>query len=104
MYMFQLLTRSTAARMLIGLAGLGITFLGLPAAAQDVPGAVSSLAAVRSSPFDPPTKDVFVADSGPGLDTGCTFNTDPNHPLRIDVMVDQAVGPVDGNGFLVNPG
>ncbi len=43
-----------------------------------------------------------MADDGPGLDTGCTFNTDPNHPLRIDVMIDQAVGPVDGSGYLVD--
>ncbi len=89
---------SVAAMTVIGLVGLG-----LPAVAQDNPGAVFSLAVTRSSPFDPPTKDVFVADDGPGLDTGCTFNTSSNHPLRIDVMVDQAVGPVDGNGFLVNP-
>lgn len=76
----------------------------LPAAAQDDPSAVRLPAAVRSSPFDPPAEDVFVADDGPGLDTGCTFNTDPNHPLVIDVLIDQAVGPVDGNGFLVDPG
>jgi len=57
----------------------------------------------RSSPFDPPTKDAFVADDGPGLDTGCTFNTDPENPLTIQIMVDRAVGPVDGDGHLINP-
>ncbi|SEH65124.1 hypothetical protein SAMN05660691_00643 [Rheinheimera pacifica] len=56
----------------------------------------------RSSPFDPPANHSFVADSGPGLDTGCTFNTDPGHPLLIDVMIDKAVGPVDANGYLLN--
>ncbi|GAA0356810.1 hypothetical protein GCM10009092_21310 [Bowmanella denitrificans] len=54
----------------------------------------------RSSPFDPPTTNSFVADAGPGLDTGCTFNDDPEHPLMIDVMIDKAVGPVDANGYL----
>lgn len=54
----------------------------------------------RSSPFDPPSSNSFVADSGPGLDTGCTFNDDPEHPLIIDVMIDKAVGPVDANGYL----
>lgn len=57
----------------------------------------------RTSPFEPPTEDTFVADSGPGLDTGCTFNDDPEHPLVITVMIDQAVGEVDGSGFLVDP-
>lgn len=55
----------------------------------------------RTSPFDPPDKDVFVTDASPGLDTGCTFNDSP--PLTIDVMVDRFVGDVDGNGYLVNP-
>ncbi|MCP5126090.1 MAG: hypothetical protein H6973_10835 [Gammaproteobacteria bacterium] len=54
----------------------------------------------RTSPFDPPEKDSFVADSGPGLDTGCTFNTSP--PLTIDVMIDRAVGPVDAQGYLID--
>ncbi|MFZ4699390.1 MAG: dockerin type I repeat-containing protein [Candidatus Methylumidiphilus sp.] len=57
----------------------------------------------RSSPFAPPTADTFVTDGGSGLDTGCTFNTDSNHPLVIQVVIDKFVGDVDGNGFLVNP-
>ena len=57
----------------------------------------------RTSPFDPPEEDSFVTDSGPGLDTGCTFDNDPEHPLIIDVLIDRAVGPVDANGYLVNP-
>ena len=57
----------------------------------------------RSSPFEPPTKDAFVTDSGSGLDTGCTFNDDPEHPLIIDILIDRYVGEVDANGFLVNP-
>lgn len=56
----------------------------------------------RSSPFDPPTEHSFVADSGSGLDTGCTFNTDAAHPLLISVIIDKAVGPVDANGYLLN--
>jgi Dockerin type I domain len=56
----------------------------------------------RTSPFEPPTQDSFVTDSGPGLDTACTFNDHPNHPLIIDVMIDRAVGPVDANGYLVD--
>lgn len=86
-----------------GLAGIWLA-LALPAVAQDDPRhRSSSISALRSSPFDPPTEDVFVADDGAGLDTGCTFNTDPNHPLRIDILVDQAVGEVNSSGFLVNP-
>ena len=57
----------------------------------------------RSSPFDPPEKDVFVTDGGAGLDTGCTFNTDSNHPLVISVAINKFIGDVDANGFLVNP-
>lgn len=59
--------------------------------------------AARTSPFDPPPKDVFVADSGAGLDTGCTFNNSPGHPLVISVVIDKFVGDVDGSGHLVAP-
>ncbi|AZZ94120.1 hypothetical protein EUZ85_26735 [Hahella sp. KA22] len=62
-----------------------------------------SMLLTRSSPFDPPDTDSFVADDGPGLDTGCTFNTSPEHPLMIDVMIDVSVGPVDGDGYLIDP-
>lgn len=96
--MYELIRRTVAFLVLTGFA----LWHPAPAAAQDDP-LPFTLAATRSSPFNPPDKDVFVADDGPGLDTGCTFNTDSNHPLVIDVMVDQAVGPVDGNGFLTNP-
>lgn len=100
-----------AVRTFVVLAALSALLFAVPAIAQDVrpvaqdaPGPRLHIAATRTSPFNPPTEDVFVADSGPGLDTGCTYNTDPQHPLRIDILVDQAVGEVDGNGFLVNPG
>lgn len=86
-----------------GLAGLCALLLAPPVAAQDDRMDRPGNARVRSSPFDPPTEDVFVADAGPGLDTGCTFNTDSNHPLMIDILVDRAVGEVDANGYLVNP-
>ena len=89
--------------VICGLAGCALS-LALPAFAQDDRGARPGNTRTRSSPFDPPVKDVFVVDAGPGLDTGCTFNTDPNHPLLIDVVVNQAVGAVDSNGYLVNPG
>lgn len=57
----------------------------------------------RTSPFEPPTGDAFIADGGSGLDTGCTFNDDPEHPLLIDILVHRYVGEVDANGFLINP-
>ncbi|WP_367155721.1 dockerin type I repeat-containing protein [Methylomonas sp. HYX-M1] len=57
----------------------------------------------RTSPFDPPSQDVFFTDGGAGLDTGCTFNNDPNHPLVINIAIDKFVGDVDANGYLVNP-
>jgi hypothetical protein len=75
----------------------------VPAMAAGRGRAVTAAAAVRSSPFDPPTTDIFVSDSGAGLDTGCTFNTDTNHPLVISVVIDKFAGDVDGNGYLVNP-
>ncbi len=65
--------------------------------------AMFAAAGSRTSPFAPPTQDVFVTDSGPGLDTGCTFNDDPGHPLIIEIPIDRYVGEVDANGFLVNP-
>ncbi len=89
--------------MILGLASLCTLSLALPAVAQDDQGRRPGNTRTRSSPFNPPVEDVFVADDGPGLDTGCTFNTDSNHPLRIDVMVDEAVGEVDASGYLVNP-
>jgi hypothetical protein len=54
----------------------------------------------RTSPFDPPTDNTFVTDDSPGLDTGCTFERDPEHPLTIDVLIDHPVGAVDANGYL----
>lgn len=59
--------------------------------------------AQSSSPFKAPdTNDqTFVADSGPYLDTGCTFRS--GGPLVIEVPIDRYVGEVDANGFLVDP-
>lgn len=87
---------------LIRLKAVCALLLALPSLAQDER-VINQATARQTSPFHPPTKDTFVQDDGPGLDTGCTYNTDPAHPLRIDVMVDQAVGPVDESGFLVDP-
>ncbi len=64
---------------------------------------VSALGAPRTSPFNPPDKDIFLTDASPGLDTGCTFNSSPLNPLTIDVVIDRFVGDVDANGYLVNP-
>ncbi|OQY49358.1 MAG: hypothetical protein DRR08_08275 [Candidatus Parabeggiatoa sp. nov. 2] len=64
---------------------------------------LTSAFGATTSPYAPPTKDVFVANSGPGLDTGCTYNTDPEHPLIIDILIDRFVGEVDADGFLVDP-
>src|SRR5690606_38456373 len=46
--------------------------------------------------------NTFVVDAGPGLDTGCTFNTDAGHPLTISLPVTRAVGEVDAEGYLVD--
>ena len=74
--------------------------------AQDVPLASPPKKAAlssRTSPFDPPQKDVFVTDVGPSLDTGCTFNTSSANPLTIDIVIDRFVGDVDADGHLLNP-
>jgi hypothetical protein len=56
----------------------------------------------RSSPFTPTESDrKFVVDSGSGLDTGCTFKT--GSPLVFDVEITRYVGPVDSEGYLLNP-
>lgn len=57
----------------------------------------------RTSPFKPPTQDVFLTDAAAGLDTGCIFNSNPLNPLTINILVDRFVGDVDANGYLVNP-
>ncbi|MEM9387268.1 MAG: hypothetical protein AAGA68_19565 [Pseudomonadota bacterium] len=88
--------------------GVLLCLLGAPAANADDRDARHPTSALNipvldtSSPFEPPTEDAFVTNAGPGLDTGCTFNDEPEHPLIIDVLVDQSVGEVDANGFLVD--
>lgn len=90
-------------------AALAFLFTATLVAAQDTPptqptNRVRLLASgPRTSPFNPPDKDVFLTDASGGLDTGCTFNTSPLNPLTIDIAVDRFVGDVDANGFLVNP-
>lgn len=56
-----------------------------------------------SSPINPPDEDdtLFVVDSGPGLDTGCTYRS--GGPLRINLKVKRVVGEVGVDGFLTNP-
>ncbi len=81
--------------------------LAIPGAsifAQDMPGSFAGgVSEIRSSPFDPPVADAFVADVGEGLDTGCTYNTSPDHPLHISLAIDRYVGPVDAEGYLLDP-
>lgn len=65
--------------------------------------AMAQAARVGSSPFAPPraTDHTFVIDSGPGLDTGCTFRS--GGPLLIDVQIDRYIGDRDkllANGLL----
>lgn len=74
----------------------------LPACVLLICFAVLPALAQRSSPFDPPEeKDTtFITDSGPGLDTGCTYRS--GGPLVIEVKIDRYVGEVDGNGHLLN--
>ncbi len=64
---------------------------------------VNTLAHSGSSPFDPPqaTDHLFVADSGGGLDTGCSFRSEG--PLVINVPIKRVVGAVTADGSLVDP-
>ena len=70
---------------------------------SDQPPQANSRSHSGSSPFDPPSaKDFrFVVDSGPGLDTGCVFRS--SGPLIVEVPIDRYVGPVDGEGYLIDP-
>lgn len=62
----------------------------------------AQLGAQQSSPFAPPeiTDTTFVVDSAPGLDTGCTFRS--GGPLIFDVPITRFVGPINGNGNLLD--
>ena len=64
---------------------------------------VHTLTHTGSSPFDPPqaTDHLFVADTGPGLDTGCSYRS--QGPLIISVPVKRVVGDVNADGTLVDP-
>ena len=56
-----------------------------------------------SSPvhYPPATDKRVIADSGPGLDTGCTYRS--GGPLVIEIPIKRVVGDVDANGKLLNP-
>lgn len=58
--------------------------------------------AVRTSPFDPPEDgdESFSNDSGPGLDTGCSFRSDG--PLMFNIEVKRFVGELNPDGTLKN--
>lgn len=56
-----------------------------------------------SSPFPPPDADdtIFIADTGDGLDTDCTYAS--GGPLIIHVPITRYVGPVKADGTLQAP-
>lgn len=67
----------------------------LAKATRDLPDSLTGgLGTQGSSPFDAPEKSdtVFVVDTGPGLDTGCTFRS--GGPLVFDIMVDRYFGDI----------
>lgn len=59
-------------------------------------------AGFTSSPINPPDADdhTFVVNSGPGLDTGCSFRLDG--PLIFNIPVTRYAGPTNPDGTLVN--
>lgn len=78
-----------------------------PPAGASASAEARGVSASRSSPFDPPGQSdrLFIADDGPGLDTGCTFRS--GGPLRFEIPVTRYVGPVftsGAGGPLVAPG
>jgi len=103
-----------AVSVFIGLFLLSFV-VAKPLHAQDHPGdhaafgaakTASHSASNQSSPFSPEQPDqapdeYFVANSGRGLDTGCTFSSDGD--LVIEVDVTRYVGEVGGDGTLLNP-
>jgi hypothetical protein len=60
--------------------------------------------AQTSSPFAPPEEElgIYTTNSGPGLDTGCTFRN--GGPLIIQLYVPATMNPdeLDSNGYLVD--
>jgi triacylglycerol lipase len=97
----------SALRVAMNCMPIMLLLFGPSGAAQDLPrtpviGRLQALG-TNSSPIPVPKEDdtTFVVDSGPGLDTPCTFRKDG--PLRIHLSVTRYVGPVNGDGTLVNP-
>lgn len=72
-------------------------FNRMPPVRDQVVYANEGVRSADTSPFTPPTDNVFIANKGSGLDTGCSTGV-----LTIDIVVDTAVGEVDANGFLVD--
>jgi pimeloyl-ACP methyl ester carboxylesterase len=58
--------------------------------------------AVRSSPFEPPEDSdrSFSTDSGPGLDTGCSFRSEG--PLIFNIEIKRFIGELNADGTLKN--
>lgn len=77
--------------LLVGAAG------SVPAGAQDAAGPPGGDLAERVPP-PAPNDRVFVIDTGPGLDTGCTYRS--GGPLVISLPVTRYLGPTTANGTL----
>lgn len=92
MMLFRRIGFSMAAALLCGTAVAGDPRPGEPGYVDVAPAraTLQSLGHVGSSPFNPPEQDdaTFVVDTGPGLDTGCTFRS--GGPLRFEILVDRA--------------
>ncbi len=78
---------------------------GLPLGCVLLGALSSAVNAQTSSQFDPPveTLGTYVLNSGPGLDTGCTFRS--GGALIVQVPVPAVINPLEigADGFLINP-
>jgi len=78
---------------------------GLPLGCVFLGALSSAVGAQTSSQFEPPveTLGTYVLNSGPGLDTGCTFRS--GGPLIVQIPVPAIVNPMEigADGFLINP-
>ena len=78
---------------------------GLPLGCVLLGALSSAVGAQTSSQFDPPveTLGTYVLNSGPGLDTGCTFRS--GGPLIVQIPVPAVINPMEigADGFLINP-
>ena len=63
--------------------------------AHHIAAASSSATGQRTSPFEPskPSDNIFVADDGPYLDTGCSYRSEG--PLLITLPISRVIGDKD---------